>query len=189
MPTWSGTRKKLEEDCLCPALRGRVRYFATTYRESLDHEGRAALLPFSHGGGGVDFGRRKPFVGKKKMLFCCAIIELAVIILIATACFFDNWMYYIFYNLLYPGFRTCQDIALLFAVGIGFALSFQLSGNNLIVSYFVNLPNAFVTYVLKYEQFPKMTGISSVFAVMTMIILTIILLNFEKVSRKEKRVC
>ena len=44
MPTWSGTRKKLEEDYLCPALRGRVRYFATTYRESHDREGRAAIL-------------------------------------------------------------------------------------------------------------------------------------------------
>lgn len=27
MPTWNGTRKKLETDYLCPALRGRVRYF------------------------------------------------------------------------------------------------------------------------------------------------------------------
>lgn len=44
MPTWSGTRKKLEEDYLCPALRDRVRYFAATYRESHDREGRAAIL-------------------------------------------------------------------------------------------------------------------------------------------------
>lgn len=45
MPTWSGTRKKLEEDYLCPALRGRVRYFATTYRESHDQGmSRAAIL-------------------------------------------------------------------------------------------------------------------------------------------------
>lgn len=44
MPTWSGTRKKLEEDCLCPALRGRVRYFATTYSKCPDHEGRASIL-------------------------------------------------------------------------------------------------------------------------------------------------
>lgn len=44
MPTWSGTRKKLEEDYLCPTLRGRVRYFAATYRESHDREGRAAIL-------------------------------------------------------------------------------------------------------------------------------------------------
>ena len=44
MSTWSGTRKKLEEDYLCPALRGRVRYFATTYSKCPDHEGRAAIL-------------------------------------------------------------------------------------------------------------------------------------------------
>ena len=44
MPTWSGTRKKLEEDYLCPALRGRIRYFATTYRKSHDREGRASIL-------------------------------------------------------------------------------------------------------------------------------------------------
>ena len=44
MPTWSGTRKKLETDYLCPALRGRVRYFATTYSKCPDHEGRAAIL-------------------------------------------------------------------------------------------------------------------------------------------------
>ena len=44
MPTWSGIRKKLETDYLCPALRGRVRYFATTYRESHDREGRAVIL-------------------------------------------------------------------------------------------------------------------------------------------------
>lgn len=44
MPTWSGTRKKLEEDYLCPALRGRVKYFAATYKKCPDHEGRAAIL-------------------------------------------------------------------------------------------------------------------------------------------------
>ena len=44
MSTWSGTRKKLEEDYLCPALRERVRYFATTYSKCPDHEGRAAIL-------------------------------------------------------------------------------------------------------------------------------------------------
>ena len=44
MPTWSGIRKKLETDYLCPALRGRVRYFATTYSKCPDNEGRAAIL-------------------------------------------------------------------------------------------------------------------------------------------------
>lgn len=43
MPTWSGIRKKLETDYLCPALRGRVQYFAATYSRSPDHEGRAAI--------------------------------------------------------------------------------------------------------------------------------------------------
>lgn len=106
-----------------------------------------------------------------------------------VAAVFVSGLSFSLYHLGYPGFRTYQDIALLFAVGIGFALSFQLSGNNLIVSYFVNLPNAFVTYVFKYEQFPKMTGISSFFAVITIIIVTIIILNLEKVPQKEKRVC
>ncbi len=43
MPTWSGTRKKLEQDHLCPALRGRIQYFATSYSKCPDHEGRAAI--------------------------------------------------------------------------------------------------------------------------------------------------
>ena len=43
MPTWSGTRKKLEQDYLCPALRGRIQYFATSYSKCSDHEGRAAI--------------------------------------------------------------------------------------------------------------------------------------------------
>lgn len=44
MPTWSGMRKKLEEEYLCPALRGRVRYFVTRYRDLHDQEGRVAIL-------------------------------------------------------------------------------------------------------------------------------------------------
>ena len=43
MSTWSGIRKKLENDYLCPALRGRIQYFATSYSKSHDHEGRAAI--------------------------------------------------------------------------------------------------------------------------------------------------
>lgn len=49
------------------------------------------------------------------------------------------------YHLGYPGFRTWEDILLLFAVGAGFAAAYKLSGNNLMISFFVNLPNAFVT--------------------------------------------
>ena len=41
--TWSGIRNKLENDSLCPALRGHIQYFATSYSKSADHEGRAAI--------------------------------------------------------------------------------------------------------------------------------------------------
>ena len=43
MSTWSGIRDKLENDYLCPALRGHIQYFATSYSKSHDHEGRAAI--------------------------------------------------------------------------------------------------------------------------------------------------
>ena len=80
------------------------------------------------------------------------------------------------YHLGYPGFRTVGDILLLFAVGLGFAIAYKLSDNNLIVSYFVNLPNAFVTYVFKSEQFPKFTVESSIYAVITIVAVFIILI-------------
>ncbi|HCO62444.1 MAG TPA: hypothetical protein DIT49_03210 [Clostridiales bacterium] len=41
--TWSGIRNKLEHDYLCPALRGRIQYFSTSYWESHDQTGRAAI--------------------------------------------------------------------------------------------------------------------------------------------------
>ena len=41
--TWSGIRNKLENDYLCPALRDRIQYFATSYWESHDQTGRAAI--------------------------------------------------------------------------------------------------------------------------------------------------
>ena len=43
MATWSGMRKKLEKDYLADSLKGRIQYFVTTYRESHDEEGRAAI--------------------------------------------------------------------------------------------------------------------------------------------------
>lgn len=43
MSTWSGIRNKLENDYLCPTLRGHIQYFATSYSKSADHEGRAAI--------------------------------------------------------------------------------------------------------------------------------------------------
>ena len=43
MSTWSGTRKRLEQDLLCPALRGRVQYFLTHYHGAPDNYGRFAV--------------------------------------------------------------------------------------------------------------------------------------------------
>ena len=43
MSTWSGIKNKLENDYLCPALRGRIQYFVTRYRETLDRTGRASI--------------------------------------------------------------------------------------------------------------------------------------------------
>ncbi len=91
-------------------------------------------------------------------------------------------MMFSLYHLGYPGFRTFGDILLLFAVGVGFAIAYKLSGNNLIVSYFVNLPNAFVTYVLKHKQFPTMYLSSTIAAVITLIIIAIVLYGVWKAS-------
>lgn len=44
MAKWSGIRHKLEKEYLAEALRGRITYFATTYKFSHDREGRAAIL-------------------------------------------------------------------------------------------------------------------------------------------------
>ena len=88
------------------------------------------------------------------------------------------------YHLGYPGFRTVGDILLLFAVGLGFAIAYKLSDNSLIVSYFVNLPNAFVTYVFKSEQFPKFTVESNIYALITIVAVFIILIvSKERMKR------
>ena len=91
------------------------------------------------------------------------------------------------YHLGYPGFRTWEDILLLFAVGVGFAAAYKLSGNNLIVSFFVNLPNAFVTYILKYEQFPVMRVSSTIAAAVTLVLIGLILLVCRNVHRRIRR--
>lgn len=87
------------------------------------------------------------------------------------------------YHLGYPGFRSFEDILLLFAVGLGFAITYKLSDNNLIVSYFVNLPNAFVTYMLKYNQFPSMTFSSTIAAIITLVLIA---LTISKVVKHNK---
>lgn len=80
------------------------------------------------------------------------------------------------YHLGYPGFRTVEDILLLLAVGTGFSIAFKLSDNNLIVSYLINLPNAFITYILKSEQFPTFTEESSTYAGLSIMMIIIVFL-------------
>ena len=43
MAAWSGIKNKLENDYLCPVLRGHISYFVTRYHEAHDQEGRAAI--------------------------------------------------------------------------------------------------------------------------------------------------
>jgi len=89
------------------------------------------------------------------------------------------------YHIGYPGFRNINDLLLLFVVGLGFATAFKLSGNNVYVSYFVNLPNAFVTYILKSKQFPILTTKSTIAAIITMVLVIVILGMFNiKMSKK-----
>ena len=90
------------------------------------------------------------------------------------------------YHVGYPRFRTFEDILLLFAVGIGFAIAYKLSENNLIVAYFVNLPNAFVTYMLKFEQFPKMTIYSTMASIITLCIIIIVFILIVRANIKER---
>lgn len=41
--SWSGIRKRLEEEFLADKLRGRIQYYAVSYSKCPDHEGRAAV--------------------------------------------------------------------------------------------------------------------------------------------------
>lgn len=42
--SWSGIKKRLEEDLMCDSLEGRVRYFITKYKNSHDESGRIAII-------------------------------------------------------------------------------------------------------------------------------------------------
>ncbi len=44
MATWSGMRKKLEQDYLAESLRGHISYYCTSYSKSDDRHGDAAIL-------------------------------------------------------------------------------------------------------------------------------------------------
>ncbi len=43
MKSWSGARKKLEQDYLAPSLRGHIQYYVTSYHFSPDYSGAAAI--------------------------------------------------------------------------------------------------------------------------------------------------
>ncbi len=92
------------------------------------------------------------------------------------------------YHVGYPGFRTSADIVLLFVVGVGFAVSYKLSDNNLIVSYFVNLPNAFVTYMLKFKQFPVMKISSTIASIITLCIIVFVFIALVVSGKTNNRI-
>lgn len=79
------------------------------------------------------------------------------------------------YHLGYPAFRNVSDIILLFGVGIMFAIAFKVSNNNLIVSYFVNLPNAFLVYLVKYQKFPTFNLTATIISVVVNFFIVFIL--------------
>ena len=117
------------------------------------------------------------------------LLPMGIVPLIMTT-FFEEFVFRGFFQNKfekgYPRFRTFEDILLLFAVGIGFAIAYKFSGNNLIVAYFVNLPNAFVTYMLKFEQFPKMTIASTMAGIVTLCIIAVVFIVLVRANRKER---
>jgi membrane protease YdiL (CAAX protease family) len=100
---------------------------------------------------------------------------------------FISGLMFSLYHIGYPGFRGINDLLLLFAVGLGFAIVFKISGNNLYVSYFVNLPNAFVTYILKSGQFPVLDIKSTIGAIITIISIIVILVIYNRLVRQTCR--
>jgi len=89
-------------------------------------------------------------------------------------------------GLIHAVFSRLGLILLLFAVGVGFAAAYKLSGNNLMVTFFVNLPNAFVTYILKYEQFPVMRASSTIAAAVTLVLIGLILLLYRNADQRRQ---
>lgn len=67
--------------------------------------------------------------------------------------------------------------------GCRFAAAYKLSGNSLIVDYFVNLPNAFVTYLLKHARFPVMKLSSTIAAAVILCVLAAISITLSGVKK------
>lgn len=84
------------------------------------------------------------------------------------------------YHLGYPGYRNIEDIALLAVVGLGFALAYKLSGNNLLVAYLVNLPNALLTYMLHSSQFPTFNNGAIIASAITIVCVAIVFFVYRR---------
>ncbi len=99
-------------------------------------------------------------------------------------------MFFSLYHLGYPRFRSVHWIVLLFFVGVMFALAFALSKYNLVVAYFVNIPNAYFTYLINYKRFPPMnfskqaSGVSVIIIFLIGYIFFRLLKNNQTISEK-----
>ena len=104
--------------------------------------------------------------------------------------FFYNLLYGLVFSLFIPLYCLYKEVSFghpIMPYGNVLPLPFGLSGNNLIVSLFVNLPNAFVTYILKYEQFPVMGVSSTIAAVAALVLIGLILLLYWNADQRIRR--
>ncbi|SHK68169.1 hypothetical protein SAMN02745163_04262 [Clostridium cavendishii DSM 21758] len=78
------------------------------------------------------------------------------------------------YHLGYPSFRSLSMLSTLFLVGMMFALAFKLSGNNLLIAFLVNLPNAILTYLINPQNFTFLGLEAASISLITIIFVVII---------------
>lgn len=100
------------------------------------------------------------------------------------AIFFSGLLFSL-YHLGYPRFRSVQWIITLFFVGIMFALAYTLSNYNLAVAYFVNLPNAYFTYLLNSQDFPKLNFDKTASVVAIVIIMLTVYIFYRGLKSKK----
>jgi membrane protease YdiL (CAAX protease family) len=93
------------------------------------------------------------------------------------------------YHLGYPKFRSWNSLLTLFLVGIMFALSFKLSGNSLFTAYFVNLPNAILTYLYNPQNFPDFNLCTAVVSAAVILLLVLFfVLAPRRLEQAEQRI-
>jgi len=96
-------------------------------------------------------------------------------------------LFFSLYHLGYPRFRSVQWIVTLFFVGIMFALSYALSNYNLAVAYFVNFPNAYFTYLLNSQDFPRL-NFDKIASLVAALIIFLIAYIFYRSFRNKKTI-